>query len=71
MDESQAMPSKYFAHPPYHVESFPGPSKTGPGWHCVCNKDGFNCLTFPDKPGAKFTTKEDATAICERWNRQA
>ena len=47
--------------PPYHVETFPIGS-------CVCDEQGFNCLSFDDKPGAKFTTLEVATEICERWN---
>jgi hypothetical protein len=45
----------------YHVETFPIGS-------CVCDVRGFNCLSFPEKPGAKFTTLEEATAICEKWN---
>lgn len=57
-----ATPTPGFDLPPYHVESFPT------GWHCVCNRHGFNCLTFPDKPGAKFTSKDEAQAICDRWN---
>jgi hypothetical protein len=63
-----ATPTLGFAHPPYHVESFKGDPQTG-GWHCVCNKEGFNCLHFPDKLGAKFTTLENAREICNRWNR--
>lgn len=66
---STAVPTPGFEIPPYHVESFPGYSSVG--WHCVCNKHGFNCLSFTDKPGAKFTTLEDATAICERWNMRS
>lgn len=68
MSIDTAVPSKWFAIPPYHVESFPGYSSEG--WHCVCNKNGFNCLSFTDKPGAKFTTLEDATEICDIWNKQ-
>ena len=64
-----AVPTSGFEIPPYHVESFPGYSPEG--WHCVCNKHGFNCLSFTDKPGAKFTTMGDATAICERWNTRS
>lgn len=52
-----------FALPPYRVESFPIGST-------VCNAQGFNCLQFTDKPGAKFTTLEEANAICEKWNRE-
>lgn len=61
-----AKPTEGFEIPPYHVDGFPGFDDRG--WHCVCNKHGFNCLSFIDKPGAKFTTLEDATAVCERWN---
>lgn len=57
-------PTPGFGLPPYHVESFPG------GWACVCNRDGFNCLSFPDKPGAKFTTLEEAARICAEWNAE-
>lgn len=60
-----AKPTEGFDIPPYHVESFPS------GWHCVCNKHGFNCLSFTDAPGRKFTTLEDATEICERWNKRS
>jgi hypothetical protein len=51
-----------FDRPPYRVEVSPG------GWACVLNRDGFNCLQFPGKPGAKFTTEEDARRICSDWN---
>ena len=61
-----AKPSEHFAFSPYHVESFPGSSDDG--WHCVCNKNGFNCLSFTDRPGAKFTSLDNAKAICELWN---
>lgn len=61
-----AVPTPWFDIPPYHVESFPGNSQEG--WHCVCNKYRFNCLSFSDRPGAKFTSLENATDICKRWN---
>lgn len=58
-----------FNVPPFHVESFPG--ATAEGWHCVCNANNFNCLSFTNKPGAKFTTLERATEICEQWNAES
>ena len=63
-----AIPSKGFDVPPYHVESFPGCCEGG--WHAVCNKYGFNCLSWPGR-GAKFTTLEAATEIARRWNAKA
>lgn len=56
--------TKGFAAPPYHVEHFPIGS-------CVCNAGGFNCLSFPDRPGAKFTTPENAERIAAEWNKGA
>ena len=56
-----AAPTPGFEMPPYHVETFPIGS-------CICNVQGFNCLSFTEKPGAKFTALEHATAICEKWN---
>lgn len=47
----------------FHVEHYPIGS-------CVCNAQGLNVLWFPHKPGAKFTTAENATAICARWNAE-
>ena len=70
MHSETAVPTPGFEIPPYHVESFLAASQDR-GWHCVCNKLGFNCLSFTDKPGAKFTTLENATAICERWNMRS
>jgi hypothetical protein len=35
---------------------------------CVVDERGFNCLSFPEAPGAKFTTKEHAQEICDLWN---
>lgn len=59
-----------FANPPYHVETIRGAYK-GRTWetHIVCNVDGVNCLTYPDKPGAIFAaSKEHADQICAQWN---
>jgi len=67
-DIKDLQPTKYFDLPPYSVEEFPGifPDKK---WYAVVNKNGFNCLNFPQKPGLKFTLdKEYALAICEAWN---
>ena len=57
----KAYPTEGFAKPPYKVECFPIGS-------CVVNRDGFNCLAFADKPGAKFTTIELAALIATQWN---
>jgi hypothetical protein len=57
-----ARPSQHFALPPYHVEEING-------LRCVCNKNGFNCLSFTDAPGAKFTSKKTAEAIVTEWNK--
>lgn len=65
-DIAKASIAEGFALPPYHVESFPG--FTNDGWYCVCNKNGFNCLSFSDSSGRKFTTLENATELCNRWN---
>ncbi len=51
-----------FARPPYRVETVPLGAY-------VANKEGFNCLSFLSAPGAKFTSPEEATAICERLNK--
>lgn len=68
-DITHAKPTEGFEAPPYHVESFHDPD--GP-LHCVCNRNGFNCLSF-DEPcaGAKFTTHENAVALAARWNAEA
>ena len=52
-----------FEKPPYHVETYPIGS-------CVCNADGINVLSFHSKPGAKFTTPQEAQAICDEWNNR-
>jgi hypothetical protein len=54
--------SQHFAKPPYRAEL------VNPSWACVLNSDGINCLSFEDKPGAKFTTLENAKKIAEEWN---
>ena len=55
---------KHFALPPYTAE----PSGGQNDWWYVANAQGFNCLTFPDKPGAKFTDKATAQHIAQDWN---
>lgn len=62
-DTSNVIPTPGFERPPYHVEHFPIGA-------CVCNRDGFNCLHFLDKPGAKFTRADMAEQICAEWNRE-
>jgi hypothetical protein len=59
-------PTPGFELPPYRVEKIGNHDQD---WHAVCNANGFNCLSFPDKPGAKFTTRENAERICAEWNR--
>ena len=60
----KALPAKHFALPPYRAESLGGPN----GWWGVMNKNGFNCLTFPDKPGAVVTDEAHAKQIADEWN---
>jgi hypothetical protein len=62
----KAVPAKYFAFPPYQAEDLGGKM----GWWGVMNKNGFNCLTFPDKPGAVVTTEERAKQIAVEWNKE-
>jgi hypothetical protein len=62
----KAIPSKYFALPPYRAEDLGGPN----GWWGVMNKNGFNCLTFPDKPGAVVTSESNAKQIADEWNQK-
>jgi hypothetical protein len=38
------------------------------GSHGIYNAHGVNCLTFASKPGAVFTSKQNAVEIAERWN---
>lgn len=51
-----------FDLPPYHVESFRS------GWHCVCNRNGFNVLHYPN--GRVFTSLENAKILCDRFNAE-
>lgn len=57
-----ATPSPHFAIPPYKAVQYSAQ------WAGVENAQGFNCLTFPEKPGAKFTTIESAQQIAKDWN---
>jgi hypothetical protein len=59
-----ALPAKYFAIGPYRAE------QVGPKWWGVMNKNGFNCLTFPDKPGAVVTSESNAKRIADEWNQK-
>jgi len=65
-DATSAEPNPYFAKPPY--KPFAMNAAYPDGSHGVYNAHGFNCLRFRDKPGAVFTTKENAIALAERWN---
>ena len=60
----KALPAKHFAFGPYRAESLGGKS----GWWGVMNRNGFNCLTFPDKPGAVVTDEDHAKQIAVEWN---
>ncbi|MCA3694262.1 hypothetical protein [Aquidulcibacter sp.] len=62
MSPEDAKPNPHFARPPYRAEEFT------PGWAGVMNANGFNCLTFPHKPGAVITSIENARLIADRWN---
>ncbi len=59
-----AEPAKHFAFPPYTAE----PSGGNNDWWYVANNTGFNALTFPEKPGAVFTSEAHAKEIAEQWN---
>lgn len=59
-----AVPAKHFASPPYKAEM------VGPSWAGVMNAQGFNCLTFTDKPGATVTDFATAQKIADEWNKQ-
>ena len=60
----RAVPAKYFAVRPYRAE------QVGPTWWGVMNANGFNCLTFPDKPGAVVTDEVRAKQIADDWNNK-
>lgn len=60
-----ALPAKHFAVGPYRAEGLCGPY----GWWGVMNKNGFNVLTFADKPGAVVTDEEHAKQIADAWNK--
>ena len=63
-DLATAQPTKHFAFPPFAACHIGGNS----AWWYVANKDGFNCLSFAGKPGAKFTTEQRALKIAAAWN---
>lgn len=44
------------------------PSGGESDWWYVADKVGFNCLALAEKPGAKFTTRDSAVTVAERWN---
>lgn len=56
-------PNRYFASGPYKAEAI-GPN----GWWGVKNKNGFNCLTFTDRPGHVFALEAEAKSLAEEWN---
>jgi len=59
-----ALPAKHFAVGPYCAEHLGGSYD----WWGVMNKNGFNVLTFADKPGAVVTDEEHAKQIADAWN---
>jgi hypothetical protein len=63
-----AKPNKHFALPPYRLE--PMNPKYPEGLQCVMNAQGFNCLTFDDRPGAVFAPKPIAQLIVYKWNKE-
>ena len=58
-----AQPARYFAFGPYKAEAI-GPN----GWWGVKNRNGFNCLTFTDRPGHVFALEAEAKSLAEEWN---
>lgn len=58
------LPAKHFAFGPYRAESLGGSHD----WWGVMNRNGFNCLTFPDKPGAVVTSEANAKKLAVEWN---
>ncbi len=64
-DVEDAAPSGGVLHPPY--KAVPANDKNLNGWWYVTN-GAFNQLAFKSKRGAKFTNKDIALAIAEKWN---
>ena len=60
-----AAPSGGVLYPPY--EARPANDNNPDGWWFVAN-NAFNTLSFKSKRGAKFTDRETALAIVEKWN---
>lgn len=60
-----AAPSGGVLYPPY--EARPANDNNPNGWWFVAN-NAFNTLSFKSKRGAKFTDRETALAIVEKWN---
>ena len=60
-----ALPTRHFAFPPFSAQ----PSGGKNDWWHVANSQEFNCLAFPEKPGAKFTTEAHAREIADAWNK--
>ena len=58
-----AQPARYFAFAPYKAEAI-GPN----GWWGIKNRNGFNCLTFTDRPGHVFALEAEAKSLAEEWN---
>lgn len=65
-DAEKAVPAKYFAFPPYSAHPSGGKNSL---WY-VANAQGFNCLTFQNKPGAVFTSEKRAREIADEWNKE-
>lgn len=65
-DVSTAVPSRYFAVPPYRAEQFRADIDTAG----VMNANGVNCLTFSDYPGKVLDTFAQCQAIADKWNAE-
>lgn len=60
-----AIPNKHFAIPPYKAVRYSN------DFSGIENAQKLNVLTFTDKPGAKFTSYENAVKIAQEWNSLA
>ena len=68
-DKDKPFPQKHFAIPPYSI--MPMNDKYPNGYCGVANALGFNCLSFENKPGAKFAPRAVVEDIVNRWNAEA
>lgn len=55
-----------------HFQQYQAKQIEPPGfthWWYVADENGYNVTTFPEKPGAKFTTEKHAKEIAEKMNQ--